>query len=141
MYFSCSVISYAHGILTAVKSKHTAGCMYVFIFFFRKKAGSGTALSHHFKFLMSLLVSEFVVGLIGYNDLRSRLNTTFLFSAFTSAQLFQPGLQDYRGLRSSREMVLLFPDSEVHYCTTKLQILITFCSFVVDQKSVLLFVC
>lgn len=97
------------------KQTHFAGCIYIFIFFSWKKAGSGTALSHHFKFLLSLLVFEFVLGLIGYTDLRSRLNATFLFSTFTSVQLFQPGEQDCRGLRSSNEMVLVFPDSEVNY--------------------------
>lgn len=39
-------------------------CYFTF-FFFRKKAGSGTALSHHSKFLIFLLVPHFVLGLIG----------------------------------------------------------------------------
>lgn len=48
---------------SVVKSKHFAGffCWLFIFYYFRKKAGSGTALSHHFKFLIFLLAFDFVL--------------------------------------------------------------------------------
>lgn len=48
---------------SVVKSKHSSGffCWLFIFYYFRKKAGSGTALSHHFKFLIFLLAFDFVL--------------------------------------------------------------------------------
>lgn len=56
-------ISYPPGILSCEKQTLYRGFLLGF-YYFRKKAGSRTALSHHFKFLIFLLAFDFVLELI-----------------------------------------------------------------------------
>jgi len=98
VYFSHSAISCAPGILSCEKQMlcrdFFVGFFVVVFFSFRKVAGSGTALSHHSKFLIFFLAFDFILGLIGSTEKRSNLDTPSPFPASTSVLLLQPGQQE-----------------------------------------------
>lgn len=60
-------ISYPPGILTCEKQTLYRGFLLSF-YYFRKEAGSRTALSHHFKFLLFLLAFDLVLGMIVFSN-------------------------------------------------------------------------
>lgn len=84
-------------------------------YYFRKKAGSRTALSHHFKFLMFLLAFDLVLGPIGcFFPVKPNLDTSSPLPTSTS------GLQSTGRDEICQKLVHKFPCSEMHCCTSSL---------------------
>lgn len=138
VYFSCSVISYAHGILTAVKSKHTLqGVHTTYLFFFFQE--EGRKWNCPFRPLQISPVSPcfwvcFRADWLHWSKVKVEHDFSLFslhFSAAVSA--WSAGPQRAQIFKWDGTCISRFR-SELH-CTTNLQILITSPSFVVDQKT------
>lgn len=109
-----------------------------FMFFFRKKAGSGTALSHHSTFLIFLLASHFVDW---FHLKRSNLDTVSPFPTSTPVLPLQPGQQEqeraqtWQNLNTSSRL----RNALLHLQPKLLTIFPNFCAR--TENTVLLFVC
>lgn len=109
-------ISYPPGILTCEKQTLYRGFLLGF-YYFRKEAGSRTALSHHFKFLLFLLAFDLVLGMIDCFFQWNQIWTPFLPS--------QPPPQCFsqqEGMRTHfcQKLVHKFPSSKMHSCISSL---------------------
>lgn len=108
---------------SVVKSKHFAGlfCCFVFVWFFfpRKQAGSGSALSHHSKIL--IFHFDFVLGLISSTRKKgSKLDAPSSFPTSTTVLLLQPGQQEQIRVQIWQKLVHRFPRLEMQGCTSSL---------------------